>query len=89
MQTKQADSEKLGEVVAAAYAVSSAITSDRTTAAELAPRHLERVLDRGCNARLVAALRGLARELAPMPVRTVRPSARDAAWAPARLAVAR
>ena len=89
MQTKQADSENLGAVVAAAYAVSSAITSDPGAASELAARHLERVLVRGCNARLVAALRGLARELTPTSARVVRASVRDGAWAPQRLAVAR
>ena len=84
-----AQTKKLGDVITAAYAVSGAITSDRATADELAARHLERVLVRGANLRLVAALRDLARELAPAGTRAVRSNPRDARWAPARLAVGR
>ena len=91
MQTNKLSEQtkKLGDVITAAYEVSDAITSDRAMADELAARHLERVLVRGGNLRLVAALRDLARELAPARARAVRSKPRDARWAPARLAVGR
>ncbi|HET6281646.1 MAG TPA: hypothetical protein VFH73_11785 [Polyangia bacterium] len=41
------------------------ISSDPAIAAEMAGRHLERVLVRACNARLAAALAALALEFAP------------------------
>lgn len=91
MQTKQGTSqtERLGDLVVAAYEISGAVASDRATADELAARHLERVLVRGPNVRLVVALKGLARELARASVRPARSTVRDRDWAPARLAVAR
>jgi hypothetical protein len=65
MQTNHADSPvlRLGEIVAACYELGTTVASDRAMAADLAARHLERVLVRGSNARLVAALTDLAREL--------------------------
>lgn len=71
MQTKETDSQtqQLGEAIIAAYDLSSAVASDRTTAKKLAARHLARVLVHGANERLVAALRELARELAPRRAR--------------------
>jgi hypothetical protein len=54
----------LGEVVAAAYELGTVVAPDRTTAADLAARHLARMLARSGNARLVAAVADLARELA-------------------------
>ena len=91
MGTRHTDSDmqQLGDAIAAAYAVSTTVSSNSTTASELAARHLERVLVRGANVRVVAALRELASELAPARARASRPTARDLAWAPARLAVAR
>ena len=67
MHTEQSQSEtqQLGDAIVAAYEVSSTVTSNRGTASDLAARHLERVLVRGANVRLVAALRDLAGELAP------------------------
>jgi hypothetical protein len=55
---------QLGEVVAAAYELGTLVAPDRTMAADLAARHLERMLVRSGNARLVAAVADLARELA-------------------------
>jgi hypothetical protein len=52
-----------GEVVAAAYALSNGIATDRAIVADLAVRHVERVLAHGRNARLVAALKELDRLL--------------------------
>ncbi len=67
MRTKYeiATTPTLAEAVAAAYELGSAVAPDRATAADLAARHLERVLVRGSNARLALALADLARELAP------------------------
>jgi hypothetical protein len=59
------DAPMLGETVAEACDMGGIIASDPTTAAELAGRHLERVLVRGCNARLAAALAALALEFTP------------------------
>ena len=91
MQTNRlvAQPKKLEDVITAAYEVSDVITADRAMATELAARHLERVLVRGANLRLVAALRHLARELAPARVRPFRSTGRDGRWVPARLAVGR
>jgi hypothetical protein len=88
MQTNQTGhgTEQLGDAIAEAYEMSSAVASNRTTASELAARRLERVLARGANARLVSALRDLARELAPVRVRL---DGRGKTWAPASLAAAR
>jgi hypothetical protein len=84
MQTQQgiSQTQRLGDFVAAAYEVSSAVAPDRAMANALAARHLERVLARGANVRLVAALRGLARELAPARVRRARSNVRDTGGAP-------
>jgi hypothetical protein len=60
---------RLGEVVEAAYALGNLVTTDRATASDLAARRLERVLARGSNRHLAAALAGLARELAPKHAR--------------------
>jgi len=91
MQTNQTRhrTEQLGDAIAEAYEMSSAVASNRTTASELAARRLERVLARGANARLVAALRDLARELAPVRARGGRLDGRGKTWAPASLAAAR
>jgi hypothetical protein len=91
MQTQQpsVQTKKLGDVIAAAYEMSTAVASDGATANELAARHLERVLTRGANMRLVAALRGLARQLAPSRAHTARSDVHGKTWAPRRLAVAR
>ena len=71
MQTNQLvpQKKKLEDAITAAYEVSDAITPDRAMANALAARHLERVLVRGANVRLIAALESLARELAPARVR--------------------
>ncbi len=81
MQTNQPKfgTAQLGETIAAAYDTSSAVASNPTTAGELAARRLERVLARGANARLVAALRDLADELTPVRARPVRQDRRLAA----------
>ncbi len=78
MQTKHEISTTLtlGEAVAAAYELGSAVAPDRATAADLAARHLERVLVRGSNARLALALEDLARDLAPAGPRAIRARAR-------------
>jgi len=91
MQTNQliAQTKRLGDVITAAYEVSDEISPDRAVANELAARHLERVLVRGANLRLVAALRDLARELAAPGAQVVRSNVRDAGWAPPKLAVGR
>ena len=88
-EQSQSKPQELGDAIVAAYEVSSAVTSSRGTASELAARHLERVLLRGANVRLVAALRDLASELALPRARASRPTARSRAWAPERLAAAR
>jgi hypothetical protein len=74
MQTKHeiSTTPTLGEAVAASYELGSAVASDRATAANLAARHLERVLGRGSNARLAIALADLARDLAPARPRAIR-----------------
>jgi hypothetical protein len=56
---------QLGEVVVAACELGSRVAGDPATAAELAARRLERVLVRGGNLRLEAALAELANELRP------------------------
>ena len=91
MQTKQthAASQELGEAIAQAYDISRTVAADRSTANELAARHLERVLVRSANLRLVTALRDLASDLARPRARASRPTARSLAWAPERLALAR
>jgi hypothetical protein len=91
MQTHQSfvQTKKLGDVIAAAYAMSDVVAPDRATANELAARRLERVLARGSNMRLVAALRGLARELAPARARAARPDVQGTTWTLPPLAVAR
>lgn len=65
MQSKKERSRApmFGEVVAAAYELSNAVAPDRATAADLAVRHVERVLLHGRNTRLVAALKELDRLL--------------------------
>ena len=78
MQTTQPHSEDIEETVAAAYSVARASTSDHGSASELAACHLEQVLLRGCSAHLVAALRGIANEFSPTPLRTSEPSAATA-----------
>ena len=60
----------LGEAVAAAVDLGSAIAGDGDTASKLAARRLERVLLRGSNARLALAIAGLARDLAPRSAAT-------------------
>lgn len=72
---------KLGEIVIAAYDLGSAVASDPATAGDLAARHLERLLLRGGNARVVAALADLAQDLAP----TGRHSRRSRAPGPRRV----
>jgi hypothetical protein len=91
MQTHQSKSgtEQLGEAIAAAYETSTALAPNGTTASELAARRLERVLARGANVRLVAALRDLARELAPVRMRSARSDGDGTSWAPTSLAAAR
>jgi hypothetical protein len=56
---------KLGELVAAAYDLGTQVASDPSAAAELAARRLERVLLRGGNPRLQAAIAAFAKELRP------------------------
>jgi len=65
MQTTQAlaQTEELVDVITAAYEVSDSVAPDQAITSELAARHLERVLVRGANLRLVAAMRQLAAEL--------------------------
>jgi hypothetical protein len=58
--------QNLGDLVAASYDLGQAIAQESATAAELAARHLERVLVRGANLRLNVALARLARELGPL-----------------------
>ena len=53
----------LGEVIAASCELGSAVSPDRTVAAELAARHVGRMLAQVGNARLAAALALLANEL--------------------------
>jgi hypothetical protein len=91
MQSHQSKSgtEQLGEAIAAAYESSTAVAPNSTTATELAARHLERVLARGANVRLVAALRDLAREFAPIRVRSSQSDGHGRTWAPTSLAAAR
>jgi hypothetical protein len=59
----------LGQIVTAACDLGGTIAADRAVATELAARHLERVLVRGRNARIAAALAELANELAPLQAR--------------------
>ena len=59
------DTPMLGETVAEACDMGGLISSDPAIAAEVAGRHLERVLVRACNARLAAALAALALEFTP------------------------
>lgn len=61
----ESQTQSLGEIVAAAYELGVTIASDRGVAAELAARHLERMLARGRNVRIAAALVDLASELEP------------------------
>ncbi|HVZ72797.1 MAG TPA: hypothetical protein VHJ20_10525 [Polyangia bacterium] len=56
----------LGDFVTASFDLGAAVAGDTTNAAELAARHLERVLVRGSNLRLTAALAKLAREVGPV-----------------------
>lgn len=60
----------LGEIVTAACELGGTLTADRAVATELAARHLERLLVRGRNARIAAALAELANELAPSATRS-------------------
>ena len=53
----------LGDVIAASCELGSAVSPDRGVAAELAARHVGRMLARGGNSRLAAAMTLLAREL--------------------------
>lgn len=76
MKTTQTDSEQIGETVAATHSVGNPSPPDRGTASDLAASRLEQVLLRGCSAHLVAALRGIADELSPTPVRATEPSVR-------------
>jgi hypothetical protein len=71
MQTREQNLPKprLAEVVEAAYALGHLVAPDRATASDLATRRLERVLARGSNRHLAAALAGLAHELAPRHAR--------------------
>ena len=64
MQTKNG-LPSLGDVVAASYDLGAALAPDAQTAAELTARHLERVLARGANLRVMAAIASLSRELRP------------------------
>ena len=91
MHTRNQNPEapKLGEIVAAAYELGSTLTPDRATATDLAARHLERVLVRGGNARLVAALADLGRELAAQGPRARRPRVQTRSWTTTQLAAAR
>lgn len=91
MRTKREDSQaqNLGDAVVAAVDLGAGVARDRSVASALAARHLERVLARGANRRLVAALASLARELAPTRARTPRARGRAAIWTVGQLAVAR
>lgn len=67
MRTNDSNSDvpNVGEMIAAACEMGSAVASDPALANELAARHLERVLVRGSNARLAAALAVLALQFSP------------------------
>lgn len=65
MTTNHVPAQTLGDLVAASYERGQALSQDSIAAAELAARHLERVLVRGSNLRVSAALARLAREIAP------------------------
>jgi len=71
MQIKRGDSQaqRFGDAVVAAVDLGAALAPDPAIASALAARHLERVLARGANKQLTAALADLARELAPSGVR--------------------
>jgi hypothetical protein len=76
MQTTRETVRTLGDLVAASYDLSSAIAPNASKAAELAARHLERVLLHGSNVRLSAKLERFSRE---------RGSTRDRAGSPRSL----
>jgi RNA polymerase-binding transcription factor DksA len=65
MPTKHAESRRhtLGEIVAAAYDLGSAVAMDPGGVSAFAARHVERALVRGDNLRVAVALSGLARDL--------------------------
>ena len=65
MRNYDVEGLRFEQVVEAAFELGGAIAPDRATAAELATRHLERVLVRGRNAHLLVTLKNLARELEP------------------------
>jgi hypothetical protein len=64
-RNQNSEALKFGDIVEAAYELGSLLAPDRAMAGDLAARHLERVLVRGGNLRLVAELADLARDLAP------------------------
>jgi hypothetical protein len=73
----------LGDVIAASCELGSAVSPEQTMAAELAARHIARVLVQGGNSRLTAALVLLADELSagaprflPSPARRPTPMLR-------------
>jgi hypothetical protein len=66
----------LGAVVEMICRQESAVAIDQNAVADLAARRLERVLVRGGNARLAAALATLAQELAPTSSRATTRSRR-------------
>ncbi|HVV48359.1 MAG TPA: hypothetical protein VHO06_01750 [Polyangia bacterium] len=63
--TESSKTLTLGAMVEKLVARADAIAGEGAPAADLAAHSLERVLARGGNLRLAAALAGLARELAP------------------------
>lgn len=91
MQTKREESRAqiFGDAVVAAVDLGAAVAPNLAVASALATRHLERVLARGANTRLAAALADLARELAPTRSRSVPSRHRAVASASRQLAVAR
>ena len=86
---EDAQAQNLGDAIVAAVDLGTGVTRDRAIASALATRHLERVLARGGNRWLAAALANLARELAPTRARSVRSTGRTAAWASRQLVVVR
>lgn len=72
MPTKHAESRRhtLGDIVAAAYDLGSAVAPDPEAGSAFAARHVEHALMRGDNLRVAVALSGLARDLS-RPVRSM------------------
>lgn len=64
----------LGAVVEKLFEQAEAVAENGVAAADLAACRLERVLARGANARLAAAVADLAREIAPVTVAAARRS---------------